>query len=119
MKAAADLVKGVAFGLEKRDAGIKSLTCGILEENQYNARCTKAPQIGFVTPGSKYWDELREKNQLDANEYLQFVESNSEQYKNGNKSYLMIMLNLEDDTYKDVKNVRDMDKQELIGNYRN
>lgn len=61
MKAAADLVKGVVFGFEKRDAGIKSLACGILEENQYNARGTKVPQIGLVTPGSKYWDELIEK----------------------------------------------------------
>ena len=80
MKPASDLVKGVAFGYENVKRASNHYPV-VLRKKQYNACGTKAPHIGFVAPWSKYWDEMIEKNQLDAKDFFKLVGSNLEQYK--------------------------------------
>ena len=72
MKAEANLLKGVAFGFEKRDAGITPLPCRTLEDNQYDTRVTKIPQIRFAMLESKYWDESIEKKSIECQRLLEF-----------------------------------------------
>ena len=115
IKAAADLVERVAFGFDKLGAHMKSIPCRTLEKIQYDARDIPWPIFSPLTPGSKHVEDIIERNHLDAKKYFVFLDSIIRR----NTSYMMLWFDFKDDTYKEIKNIRDMDEQALIGNSRN
>ena len=115
IEAAADLVERVAFGFDKLGAHMRSIPCRTLEKIQYDARDISRPIISSLTPGSKHFEDMIERNHLDAKKYFVFLDSINRR----NTSYMMLWFDFKDDIYKEIKNIRDMDKQALIGNSRN
>lgn len=113
IKDAADLVKKVAFGFDRRGLHLNSLPCRTLEKIQYDAHDTDIHvfHLGVAKPGSKHFEEILERNQIDAKEYLKFLESHIHR----NSSYLSLLFYFKEDTYKEIKHIREMDHQALIG----